>query len=129
VAAIYSGTGGYLDRIKVDRVREFQQGLIERLHSEESELMEKIGEGDWDDGIESKLGDAISEAIDDFGADFDEEGNPLEEGESDRVKSEEEREKPGRTSGEGSDEEESSDDEDEEEGSEEEEKEEAGATA
>ena len=98
VAAIYSGTGGYLDRIKVDRVGEFQQQLISRLHAEEGELMEKIGEGDWEDDIEKKLGDAIAEAIDDFGPDFDEEGNPIEEGESDRVKSEEEREKSGRAS-------------------------------
>ena len=35
--------------------------------------------------------------VDDFGPDFDEEGQPLEEGESDRVKSEDERSKPGRT--------------------------------
>ena len=34
-------------------------------------------------------------SIDDFGPDFDEEGKPLEEGESDRVQAEEEREKPG----------------------------------
>ncbi len=61
--------------------------------------MDKLGEGDWDDSIEEKLGNAIAEAIDDFGADFDEEGNPLEEGESDRIMSEEEREKEGRTSG------------------------------
>ena len=58
--------------------------------------MEQIAEGEWSDEIESQLGDCIAEAIDDFGPDFDEEGNPLEEGESDRVKSEEEREKPGR---------------------------------
>ena len=38
-----------------------------------------------------ELGDAIAEAIDDFGPDFDVEGNPIEEGESDRIKSEEER--------------------------------------
>ena len=60
--------------------------------------MKQIAEGEWSDEIESQLGDCIAEAIDDFGPDFDEEGNPLEEGESDRVKSEEEREKPGRTS-------------------------------
>ena len=35
--------------------------------------------------------------VDDFGPDFDEEGQPLEEGESDRVKSEDERARPGRT--------------------------------
>ena len=39
------------------------------------------------------------EAIDDFGPDFDEEGNPLEEGESDRIKSEEEREEAGAAAG------------------------------
>ena len=97
VAAIYSGTGGYLDRIKVERVREFHEMLLIRLHADHEELMEKIGDGDWDDAEESELGDAIAEAIDDFGPDFDEEGNPLEEGESDRVKSEDEHARPGRT--------------------------------
>ena len=51
----------------------------------------KINEGEWDDNIEETLGKAIAEAIDDFGPDFDEEGQPLEEGESDRVKDEEQR--------------------------------------
>jgi F-type H+-transporting ATPase subunit alpha len=97
VAAIYSGTGGYLDRIKEDRVQEFLRFLLDRLHAESGELMGKIADGDWDDSIESSLGDCISEAIDDFGPDFDEEGNPLEEGESDRIRSEEEREKEART--------------------------------
>jgi hypothetical protein len=55
--------------------------------------MEKLGEGDWGDDIEKELGDALAEAIDDFGPDFDEEGNPIEEGESDRIMSEEERRK------------------------------------
>jgi F-type H+-transporting ATPase subunit alpha len=92
VAALYSGTGGYLDRIKVERIGEFHEMLLQRLHSEQDELMQKVAGGDWDDSIEEQLGKAIAEAIDDFGPDFDEEGNPLEEGESDRVKSEEERE-------------------------------------
>jgi F-type H+-transporting ATPase subunit alpha len=87
VAAIYSGTGGYLDRIKTERVREFHQALIQRLHAEHAELMTKINAGEWDEQIEEELGKAIAEAIDDFGPDFDEEGNPLEEGESDRIKS------------------------------------------
>ena len=97
MAAIYSGTGGYLDRIKVERVQEFLQFLLDRLHAESGDLMGKIAEGEWSDEIESALGDCIAEAIDDFGPDFDEEGNPLEEGESDRIKSEEEREKEART--------------------------------
>ena len=99
VAAIYSGTGGYLDRIKTDRIGEFHEMLLQRLHSEQDDLMQKIAGGDWDDAMEKQLGKAIAEAIDDFGPDFDEEGNPLEEGESDRIKSEEERGSPGRTSG------------------------------
>src|SRR3954467_2136514 len=31
VAAIYAGTGGYVDRIKTDRVREFHQAMLQRL--------------------------------------------------------------------------------------------------
>jgi F-type H+-transporting ATPase subunit alpha len=99
VAAIYSGTGGYLDRIKVERIKEFHEQMLARLHSENDDLMQKIAGGDWDDSIEDQLGSAIAEAIDDFGPDFDAEGNPLEEGESDRIMSEEERQKEGRTSG------------------------------
>ncbi len=115
VASIYAGTGGYLDRIKVDRVPNFLEDLISRLHSENDELMKKINEeGELADSDEETLSAAITEFVDDFGPDFDEDGQPLEEGESDRIKSEEEREKPGRTAGEG-DESEESDDSDEDE--------------
>jgi F-type H+-transporting ATPase subunit alpha len=91
VAAIYSGTGGYLDRIKVERVREFHEMMLQRLRAEKADLMARIAEGEWDDSIESELGDAVAEAIDDFGPDFDAEGNPIEEGESDRIRAERER--------------------------------------
>src|SRR5947208_510064 len=91
VAAIYSGTAGWLDRIKTERVKEFHDFMLQRIHAEQSELMGKINGGDWDDQMEEQLGGAIGEAIDDFGPDFDAEGNELEEGESDRVKDEEHR--------------------------------------
>ena len=95
VASIYAGTGGYLDRIKVDRVAAFLGDLRDRLRSEQSDLMGSINDdGQLDDEREEQLGDAIAEMIDDFGPDFDEEGNELEEGESDRIKSEEERSEP-----------------------------------
>ena len=97
VAVIRSGTGGFLDRIKVERVKDFQLSLIERLHAEEADLVGKLAEGEYDDSIEERLDKAIHDALDDFGADFDEEGNPLEEGESDRIKAEHEREAPART--------------------------------
>src|SRR3954471_17162514 len=87
VASIYAGTGGYLDRIKTDRVQEFLERLLSGLHSDQSDLMKGINEsGELSDENEKALGDAIAEAIDDFGPDFDEEGKPLEEGESDRVR-------------------------------------------
>jgi F-type H+/Na+-transporting ATPase subunit alpha len=87
VASIYAGTGGYLDRIKTDRVQEFLERLLSGLHSDQSDLMDQINEsGQLSDEDEKKLGDAIAEAIDDFGPNFDEEGKPLEEGESDRVR-------------------------------------------
>jgi F-type H+-transporting ATPase subunit alpha len=97
VASIYAGTGGYLDRIKVDRVSDFLADLLNRLHSEQSDLMSKMDAGEIADEDLDKLGDAIAEMIDDFGPDFDEDGNPLEEGESDRIKSEHERSQPSRT--------------------------------
>jgi len=98
VASIYSGTGGHLDRIDVERVEEFLGSMLERLRSENSELMDQIdSEGTLSDEDEETLGKFLEDFVDDFGADLDEEGQPLEEGESDRVKDEEERSKPGRS--------------------------------
>ncbi|MGZ5335646.1 MAG: F0F1 ATP synthase subunit alpha, partial [Solirubrobacterales bacterium] len=102
VASIFAGTGGHLDRIKTERVGDFLQGLLERLNSENKDLMDKINaSGQLPDEDEETLSKAIGEFVDDFGPDFDESGDPLEEGESDRVKSAEERGAAGRTSGDG----------------------------
>ena len=95
VASIYAGTGGYLDRIKAERVQAFlgrparaaevgelgPDGPDQRRRSSPTRTRRSSAK-------------AIAEMVDDFGPDFDEEGQPLEEGESDRVKSEEERERP-----------------------------------
>ena len=60
--------------------------------------MKRIDEsGELSDEDEEELGKAIAEMVDDFGPDFDEEGQPLEEGESDRIKYEEERAQPAAT--------------------------------
>jgi F-type H+-transporting ATPase subunit alpha len=100
VASIYSGTGGYLDRVKVERVPEFLADLRVRLHSENKDLLNRIEEtGKLEDEDAEALGKAIADFVDDFGPDFDENGDPLEEGESDRVHSKEEREAPARTPG------------------------------
>ncbi len=97
VASIYAGTGGYLDRVKTERVHEFLAQMLDRLHSENKDLMGRINEGALSDEDEESLGEAIAEMIDDFGPDFDAEGQPLEEGESDRVKDEGEHGRPART--------------------------------
>ncbi|MBK5231545.1 MAG: F0F1 ATP synthase subunit alpha [Thermoleophilia bacterium] len=86
VASIYSGTGGFLDRIKVDRVKEFLEGLLTRLHTENKELCERINEtGLFPEEDEKELSDTISGYVDDFGPDFTEDGEPEDAGESDRV--------------------------------------------
>jgi F-type H+-transporting ATPase subunit alpha len=92
VASIFAGTAGYLDRIKTDRVQEFLANMLDRLHSDSKDLLDRIKDsGELSDEDEDALGKTIAQAIDDFGPDFDEDGNPLEEGESDRIKDEEHR--------------------------------------
>ncbi len=96
VASIYAGTGGYLDRLNVDRVQDFLDSMLSRLKAENKDLLGRIDAGELSDEDEAALGKAIGEAVDDFGPDLDEEGQPLEAGESDRIKSHEEREAPAR---------------------------------
>jgi F-type H+-transporting ATPase subunit alpha len=97
VTSIYAGTGGYLDRIKVDRVQAFLEDLITRMRAEHPDLLGRINDaGELSDGDEKALDDAIADMVDDFGPDFDAEGNPLEAGESDRVRAEEEHAAPAR---------------------------------
>jgi F-type H+/Na+-transporting ATPase subunit alpha len=98
VASIYAGTGGYLDRIKTERVPEFLADLLGRLKAENADLTDRINDsGELSDEDEEYLGDAIAEMVDDFGPDFDAEGQPLEAGESDRIRAEEERGRARRT--------------------------------
>jgi F-type H+/Na+-transporting ATPase subunit alpha len=134
-AIIYAGTSGWLDRLKTARVGEFQTHLLDRLHSDYSDLMDRIADGEWEDSTENELSEAIGQTIDDFGPDFDEEGNELEDGESEESKDEEEGdEDEDEEKGESRDEDESgeeeeSDDEDESDEEKEEEEEKEGAKA
>ncbi len=94
IASIYAGTGGYLDRLSIDRVQDFLESMLGRLKAENKDLLGRLEEGKFEESDEEELGKAIAEAIDDFGPDLDEDGQPLEAGESDRVRSGEERSKP-----------------------------------
>src|ERR1700754_3000008 len=47
VAVVYAATNGFLDRINADRVGEFHEGLVERLHADAADTLKKIAGGDW----------------------------------------------------------------------------------
>ncbi len=82
VAQVYAATNGYLDRVDVDRVVEFNEQLTSRLRSESGDLLEKIAGGDWSDGTQDALKDQVATFADDFGYDLDEEGLPSEDGDA-----------------------------------------------
>jgi F-type H+-transporting ATPase subunit alpha len=80
VVQIYAATNGYLDRIDVDKVDKFLGGLTESVRGNESDLLEKIADGNWDDSTQSAVEEAVRQFAEDFGYDLDEEGQPLDEG-------------------------------------------------
>jgi F-type H+/Na+-transporting ATPase subunit alpha len=79
VLHVYAATNGFVDRIVVDKVPDFLDGLTQRFHAEGSGLREKIGGGDWSDETQEAMKQLIAEFADDYGYDLDEEGQPLEE--------------------------------------------------
>jgi F-type H+-transporting ATPase subunit alpha len=94
VAVVYAATNGFLDRISVDRVPEFNQQLVERLHADASDALDKMRSGDWSDGTQEGLRNAIEQFADDFGYDLDEEGHPLTEEDTIRAEEGRRREQP-----------------------------------
>jgi F-type H+-transporting ATPase subunit alpha len=86
VVQIYAATNGFLDRIDVEKVPDFLNGLTQRFRAEYRDLLEAIASGDWSDELQEKVRSAIEQFADDFGYDLDEEGGALAEGESDRVR-------------------------------------------
>jgi F-type H+-transporting ATPase subunit alpha len=85
VVQIYAATNGYLDRIDVERVPEFLEQLTLRFRAEQQELGKQIAADEWNDEIQGGVDKFVKEFADDFGYDLDEEGQPLDEGTSDRV--------------------------------------------
>jgi F-type H+/Na+-transporting ATPase subunit alpha len=90
VAQVFAATNGFLDRINVDRVPEFLQGVRERMHAEHEDLLSKVAEGDWSDETQEAVRKAVQEFADDFGYDLDEDGQPLEDSEAGDTSREEE---------------------------------------
>jgi F-type H+/Na+-transporting ATPase subunit alpha len=79
VVQIYAATNGYLDRINVNKVDRFLQGVTESVRGNEPELLKKIAGGDWSDETQSAVDEAVKQYAEDFGYDLDEEGHPLED--------------------------------------------------
>jgi F-type H+/Na+-transporting ATPase subunit alpha len=77
VVQIFAATNGYLDRLKAERVGEFLTELTERMHSQHSDVREKIAGGDWSEETQKAVKDAVATFAEDFGYDLDEEGQPL----------------------------------------------------
>ncbi len=76
-AQLFAATNGFVDRILTEKVPEFLAALVQRLHSENAELLRTIAGGDWSDATVEKLKEAVKSFADDFGYDLDEEGQPL----------------------------------------------------
>jgi F-type H+-transporting ATPase subunit alpha len=79
VVQVFAATNGFVDRITVERVPEFLDGLLQRMHAEHSDLLEKIRGGEWSDEVQEGLRNAVAGFADDFGYDLDEDGQPLDE--------------------------------------------------
>jgi F-type H+-transporting ATPase subunit alpha len=79
VVEVFAATNGFLDRIAVERVPEFLDGLTSRMHSEHDDLRAKIRDGDWGDETQESVRKAVGDFADDFGYDLDEEGQALDE--------------------------------------------------
>jgi F-type H+-transporting ATPase subunit alpha len=80
VVQIFAATNGFIDRIEVDKVRKFLDGLSESVRGNEPELVKTIAGGDWSGETQAKLKEVVNTYAEDFGYDLDEEGLPLEEG-------------------------------------------------
>ena len=79
VAQIYAATNGFLDRINVERIPDFLDGLTQRVRSEAAPTLAQINGGDWSDDTQAALRAAVAGFADDFGYDLDEDGQPLSE--------------------------------------------------
>ncbi len=82
VVQIYAATGGYLDRITIDKVERFLAELIEMVHGSDPELLRLIAGGDWEESTQARVTGVVRQFAEDFGFDLDEEGHPLEVGAS-----------------------------------------------
>lgn len=85
VVQIFAASNGFVDRVLVERVPEFLNALTARMRAENADLLAKIAGGDWSEETQEAVKKAVAEFADDFGYDLDEEGQPVEAADSERV--------------------------------------------
>jgi F-type H+-transporting ATPase subunit alpha len=57
---VYAGTRGFLDKVAVDKVREWKAALARYLMAEKKALLDSIeNEKKWDEDVEGQVKDAI----------------------------------------------------------------------
>ncbi len=61
VAIVYSVINGYLDRVAVDKVKEYEDNLFERLENKYQDFLKRIEEGYWEDSDIETLKNALNE--------------------------------------------------------------------
>jgi F-type H+-transporting ATPase subunit alpha len=68
VVSIYAGVNGYLDRIAVDRVRAFEEGLLTLMRSQHQDILDTIRDTkDLEDATAAKLKAAVDAYAKTFG--------------------------------------------------------------
>ena len=68
VCAIYAGVNGYLDNLKVDQIRKYEDGLLGLLRSKHTDLLSSIGTSkDLSDADGAKLKDIVEGYTKSFG--------------------------------------------------------------
>jgi F-type H+-transporting ATPase subunit alpha len=61
VAIVYAVINGYLDEVEVDKVKDYEQNLFERLENKYGDLLERIENGFWEDSDIETLKKALQE--------------------------------------------------------------------
>ena len=75
VCTIYAGTRGYLDRVPVDRVRDWKEAFARFLHAERKTLIDSIETDQrWDEAVEGQITEAIEAFNRQYGVSPDEAG-------------------------------------------------------
>ena len=63
VAILYCGTHSLMREIPIARVREFQDAFLDRLRAAHKEVLEALGAGKLDDGLEKVLTETAASVI------------------------------------------------------------------